>query len=139
MNSNAAGITLGLLGAYAALLVFPPLFEIIAGWSRVLEQFEPPSAPAAARLGFASLGRILTIPVRLGASSQGLHITGGYFPPWRTKRSVCVPWPHVSQRGTGIRLLGTCFVVASDPEVFIRANWFVARRLRHHLVSATAA
>ncbi len=139
MRSNATGIALGLLGAYVALLIFPPLFETIAGWQRVLEHFEPPSAPAGARLGYASLGRFLTIPVRLCASSQGLHITGGYFPPWRTKRSVCVPWLNVSQRGTGSLFLGTCFVVAAAPEVFIRANWFVARRLRRHLVGANAA
>ena len=139
MNSHAIGIALGVIGASVALLIFPPLFERLAGWPRFLGHFDPPSPGASVPLGYASLGRLLTIPVRLGASSQGLRVSGSYFPPWRTKRSVCIPWRAVSQRGTGGLLIGTCFVVASDPEVRIHANWVVAKRLRDHLVGATAA
>ena len=139
MNSEAVGIALGILGAYGALLIFPPLFEAFAGWPQLVAHFASPLPGAQAPIGYASLGRLLTIPVRLGASSYGLHVSGSYFPPWRTKCSVCIPWHALSQRTSGGLLAGTCFVVASSPEVRIRANRVVAMRLRDHLVNASAA
>ena len=139
MNSNLLGVALGILGACAALLIFPPLFERIAGWPQLLARFDPSPANLAGSLGYASLGRVITIPVRLGASPQGLCVTGSLFPPWRSKRSVLIPWELVSQRGTARLLFGTCFVVAMSPKIHIFARPGLANRLHSHLVSTGAA
>jgi hypothetical protein len=139
MHSHFVGIGLGILGVLIASLVCPPLFERIAGWPLLLAHFQPPPSESAIPLGYASLGTLFTIPVRLSASSQGLHITGSYLSPWRPKRSVFIPWLSVSQRGSGSLLLGSCFVIAMHPEIRIATGWRLAKRLRHHLAIGIAA
>ena len=139
MHSHIFGIGLGFVGACLALLVFPPFFARIAGWPLLLAHFQPPPSESAVPLGYASLGTLFTIPVRLSASEHGLHITGPYLSPWRPKRSVLIPWLSVSQRGTRSLLPGSCFVIAMHPEIRIAVGWRLAKRLRHHLAMGIAA
>ena len=139
MLTDFAGPLLGLLGAFVALFVFPPLFEKLAGWPQLVLRFGAAPPGHSTSLGYASLGRVMSIPVTLGSSPQGLVITGSYFPPWRTKHVALVPWSQISQRGTHGSLFGTRFVVAANQEFWLFAKPRVAERLRASLASSGAA
>ena len=139
MLTDFAGPLLGLLGAFVALLVLPPLFEKLAGWPQLLFRFGTGPVEPSTSLGYASLGPFISIPVTIGSSPQGLVITGSYFPPWRTKHVALVPWSQISQRGTHGSLFGTRFVVAANQEFWLFAKPRVAERLRASLASSGAA
>ena len=133
MQTDLAGPALGLLGACAALLVFPPLFERLSGWPQLVSHFGLSPVVPTTSLGYASLGRVMSIPVELSASPQGLVVKGSFFPPWRAKHIVLVPWNLVSQRGFRSSLFGTRFVVAAHRELWLFAKPRVAQRLRSSL------
>ena len=140
MNTDALiSVALGTLGICLALRVFPPLFERLAGWPHLLSHFglPPPHGPLIP-LGFASLGRLMTIPVRWSASAEGLHIVGSFFPPWRPKRSVLVPWASVAPKGFRNTLFGTIFVISADTDIPFIAKPSVTNRVLPYLVHAGA-
>ena len=140
MSSSAlTGTVLGIAGACLALLLFPPLFDKLAGWPAFVREFGSPTSPAITRLGYASLGCFFSVPVRLRASPEGLHVTGSYFPPWRRKSTVVVPWRHVSQRRAPRFFPATAFLVSGHSQYCLLAKRRVAARLDPYLAEGCAA